>query len=199
MFERIIGIFKLNRATFKEIEADESATTQAAIIVAIVGLLAGIGAAIGAVAANRFLADFLPQFEEQLGSAMPIDVPTLSPIGAFLNGLVGALLAWVIWSALTYFIGTKLFKGDSSFNEMLRLIGFAQAPRLLSVLSFIPCLGGILSLVGWIWSLVASYLAVKEGLDLDDGKTIMTVVISFLVAIVVNLFILGPIFALLNF
>jgi hypothetical protein len=144
------------------------------------------------------MADFLPQFQEQLGGTLPFEVPTLSPIGAFLNGLVGALLAWVIWSALTYFIGAKLFNGESSFNEMLRLIGFAQAPRLLSVFSFIPCIGGLLSLAGWIWSLVASYLAIKEGLDLDDGKTILTVVISFLVVILVNLFVLGPIFALLS-
>lgn len=197
MFERIIGIFKLNRATYKEIEADETATTQAAIIVAIVGLLSGFGAAMAALLANRAVGDFLPQLEESLGSALPIAVPTLSPVGAFLTGLIGAFLAWVIWSALTFFIGTKLFKGESSFNEMLRLLGFAQAPRLLSVFGFIPCLGGILSIVGWIWALVASYIAVKEGLDLDDGKTILTVLISFVVVIVINTFVLGPIMAML--
>jgi hypothetical protein len=196
MVERIIGVFKLNRATFKEIEADETATTQAAIIVAIVGLLAGFGAAIGAVIANRAMGNILPQLEDSLGS-LAIDIPTLSPIGAFLNGLIGAFLAWILWSALTYFIGTRLFKGDSSFNEMLRLLGFAQAPRLLAVFGFIPCLGGILGLVGWIWSLVASYIAVKEGLDLDDGKTILTVVISFVVVIVINVFVLGPVLALI--
>jgi hypothetical protein len=196
MVERIIGIFKLNRATYKEIEADETATTQAAIIVAIVGLLAGFGAAIGAVIANRAMGNVLPQLEDSLG-ALPINIPTLSPIGAFLNGLIGAFLAWIIWSALTYFIGTRLFKGDSSFNEMLRLLGFAQAPRLLAVFGFIPCLGGILSIVGWIWSLVASYIAVKEGLDLDDGKTILTVLISFVVVIIFNVLVLGPILALL--
>ncbi|MFO7661859.1 MAG: Yip1 family protein [Chloroflexota bacterium] len=196
MVERIVGVFKLNRATFKEIEADETATTQAAIIVAIVGLLAGFGAAIGAVIANRAMGNILPQLEDSLGS-LAIDIPTLSPIGAFLNGLIGAFLAWILWSALTYFIGTRLFKGDSSFNEMLRLLGFAQAPRLLAVFGFIPCLGGILGLVGWIWSLVASYIAVKEGLDLDDGKTILTVVISFVVVIVINVFVLGPVLALI--
>jgi hypothetical protein len=149
-----------------------------------------------AVIANRTMGSVLPQLEDSLG-ALPLDIPTLSPIGAFLNGLIGAFLAWIIWSALTYFIGTRLFKGDSSFNEMLRLLGFAQAPRLLAVFGFIPCLGGILSIVGWIWSLVASYIAVKEGLDLDDGKTILTVLISFVAVIIFNVLVLGPILALL--
>lgn len=198
MFERIMGVFRLDKKTFEAIEADTTATSQAAIIVALVGVLAAIGAAIGAAMANRILSTTLPDLQAQLGGSLPFNVPTLSPIGAFLNALVGAFVAWIVWSALTYFIGTRVFKGQSNFNEMLRMIGFAQAPRLLSVFAFIPCIGGLLSFAGWIWSLVASYIAVREGLDIDNGKTILTVVISFLVAFLVNLLILGPIFAALS-
>ncbi len=196
MLERIMGILKLHRPTYQAIEADESATTQAAIIVALVGLLAAIGASIGAVVANRAMADVMPQLQDQLG-ALPFAVPQLSPIGAFISALLGAFLAWLVWSALTYFVGTRLFGGQATFNEMLRLLGFAQAPRLLSVLGFIPCLGALFSFAGWIWSLITSYIAVKEGLDLDDGKTIATVVISFIGVIIVN-FLFGSLFALLS-
>jgi len=196
MLERIMGILKLHRPTYQAIEADETATTQAAIIVAVVGLLAAIGASIGAVVANRAMANVMPQLQDQLGS-LPFAVPQLSPIGAFLSALLGAFLAWLVWSALTYFVGTRLFGGQATFNEMLRLLGFAQAPRLLSVLGFIPCLGALLSFAGWIWSLITSYIAVKEGLDLDDGKTIATVVISFIGVIIVN-FLFGSLFALLS-
>lgn len=196
MFERIMGILRLHRPTYQAIEADESATSQAAIIVGLVGLLAAIGATIGAVMANRTLTTLGPQLQEQLGD-LPLDIPTLSPIGAFLSTLIGAFVAWLVWSALTYFIGTRLFKGQATFNEMLRLLGFAQAPRLLSVLGFIPCVGWLLSLVGWLWSLVTSYIAIKEGLDLDDGKTILTALISFVGVIIVN-FLIGSLFALLS-
>ncbi len=39
MFQRIIGVFKLNAATFNESEQDKTATTQAALIVILVALL----------------------------------------------------------------------------------------------------------------------------------------------------------------
>ena len=35
-WNRIVGVFKLNVATFEEVEHDSSATSQAAIVVAIV-------------------------------------------------------------------------------------------------------------------------------------------------------------------
>lgn len=80
---------------------------------------------------------------------------------------------------------------------MLRVIGFAQAPRMLGIFAFIPCLGGILGLVGAIWALIAGFVGVRAGLDLDTGQTLITVFISWLVAIAVNIFLIGPILALL--
>jgi hypothetical protein len=81
-------------------------------------------------------------------------------------------------------VGTELFKGEATLDEMLRVIGFAYAPRMLSI---IPCIGGI---VGAIWSLVASYFAIKEGLDLDDTGTIVTILVGWLVTVVIG-FVLG--------
>jgi hypothetical protein len=204
MFERIIGVFKLDKKTFEGIEADESATSQAAIVVLLVGLLAGIGAAIGAVAFNNFAPGALASLEQALGeSGLPAGLsgmtPRLSPFGAFFNALIGALLSWLVWSAITYFVGTKLFGGQATFNEMLRMLGFAQAPRLLGVFGFIPCLGGLLSFAGAVWALVASFVAIREGLDIDNGKTVLTVIVSWLAAIVVTFLVgllLAPLFAL---
>lgn len=186
MFERIMGVIKLHRPTYQAIEADETATRQAAVIVALVGLLSAVSAAIAAVMANRAMSQTLPQLQEQFGE-LPFAIPQLSPIGAFLGALLGAFLAWLVWSALTYFIGTRLFGGQATFNETFRLLGFAQAPRLLSALSFIPCIGSLFSIAGWVWSSITSYIAVKEGLDLDNGKTIATVIISFIGVIIINL------------
>jgi hypothetical protein len=204
MFERIIGVFKLDKKTFEGIEADESATTQAAIVVLLVGLLAGIGAAIGAIAFNNFAPGFLSNLQQSLGeTGMPAGldtfVPRLSPIGAFINAVVAALLGWLVWSAITYFVGTKLFGGTATFKEMLRMLGFAQAPRLLGVFGFIPCLGGLISFAGTIWALVTSFVAIREGLDIDNGKTILTVIVSWLAAIIVTFLVgllLAPLFAL---
>ena len=193
MFERIIGFLKLDVNTIEAVEADESATSQAAIVVGVVAILAAIGAFLGAQAGNAIL-DNLGQFSEM---DIPFEVPSISPIGAALNALIGAFVAWAVWSALTYFIGTRMFGGQATMSEMLRVIGFAQAPRLLNVFSFVPCLGAILVFVAWIWSIVVGFVAIRQGLDLDNTKTALTILISFVGAIVVNWLIVGPILGLL--
>ena len=200
MFQRIIGVFKLNAATFNEIEQDKTATTQAALVVVLVALISGIGAAIGAVMLNRTMPGLMEGLEGSLGEGFDMSlIPQMSPIGAFLNAVIGALLSWLVWSALTYFVGTKLFNGTVDMGEMLRVIGFAQAPRLLSALGFIPCIGALFSIAGWVWALAASFVGIREGLDLDNGKTLLTIIVSFIGALIVSFLIglvLAPLFAL---
>lgn len=164
MFERIIGVFKLDRQVFAEIEHDESATSQAAIVVAIVAALAVVGSIIGLLFSMVGGGDARP--------------------GAILLNIIGTLVLtfvnWFIWSGVTYFVGTQLFKGEATFGEMLRVIGFAYAPRMLSI---IPCIGGI---IGAIWSLIASYFAIKEGLDLDDSGTIVTILVGWIITLIIG-------------
>ncbi len=193
MFERIIGFLKLDVNTIEAVEADESATSQAAIVVGIVAILAAIGAFFGAQAGNAIM-DNLGQFSDM---DIPFDVPSISPVGAALNALIGVFVAWAVWSALTYFIGTRMFGGQATMGEMLRVIGFAQAPRLLNLFSFIPCLGAILVVAAWVWSIVVGFVAIRQGLDLDNTKTALTILISFVGAILVNWIIVGPILGLL--
>jgi len=50
MTERMIGAAKLDVQIYEEVEADQSATTQAAIVVAIVAVASGIGSAQGGAA-----------------------------------------------------------------------------------------------------------------------------------------------------
>lgn len=154
MIERVVGVFRLDVNTFEEIEHDQTATSQAAIVVAIVALISGIGSG------------FLAAFSE--GNFLI----------SFFGTLIWAFIGWVLWSAITYFVGTTFFEGQADLGEMLRVIGFAQAPQVLSI---IPCLG---SFVGWIWSLIAGFIAVRQGLDLDNTRAFFTVLIGFLVNLV---------------
>jgi hypothetical protein len=154
MFNRIIGVFKLNANTFEEIEHDESATGQAALIVALVALLTGVGSGLGASMSNG------------------------SFISSFISSLIWAIIGWLLWSAVSYAVGTSVFGGKATMGEMLRVIGFAQAPQLLGI---IPCLG---TLVGAIWSLIAGFIAIRQGLDLDNTKAFLTALIGFVVLVI---------------
>jgi hypothetical protein len=157
MLERIIGVLRLDAATYEEIEADENATTQAAIVVAIVAIVGGlVGAGIGSALGENF-------------------------VGTFLRQLIGAFVAWFIWAAVTYFVGTALFNGKSTMGQMLRVLGFAQAPGILAI---IPVCGAF---VGWLWTLACSFIAIRQGLDLDNTGAFFTAVIALIVVIAVNL------------
>lgn len=61
---------------------------------------------------------------------------------------------------------------------MLRVIGFAQAPLALGI---IPCIGTI---IGLVWAFVASFIAIRQGLDLDDANTCLTIIVGFIVYII---------------
>lgn len=158
MINRIMGVLKLDANTFEEIENDQSATMQAAIIVLVVALITGLGSGLLAE-------DFL---------------------SGFLAAAVSAIVGWLVWSAATYFVGTALFGGKATMGEMLRVLGYAQAPQMFS---FIPCVGWIFA----IWSLVAGFVAVRQGLDLDNVKAFLTIVVGFILVLAIN-FVLGLIF-----
>ncbi|UCF18933.1 MAG: YIP1 family protein [Gemmatimonadota bacterium] len=107
------------------------------------------------------------------------------------GGVVSAFVGWLIWSAVTLVIGTKVFDGTADMGEMLRTLGFAQAPGVLNVLGFIPVLGWIVRLAVGIWMLVCGVIAVRQALDFTTGKAIGTVLLGWLCYFVVAALIAG--------
>ena len=106
------------------------------------------------------------------------------------GGLVGALAGWVIWAGVTYLIGAKVLGGTATWGELLRTLGFAQAPGMLAVLGIIPVLGGLVKVVVAIWILIAGVIAIRQALDVSTGKAVLTAVLGWL-ALVLPLLILG--------
>ncbi len=100
-------------------------------------------------------------------------------------GILGAYIGWAVWSAVTYYVGTWL-GGKATWGEMLRTIGFAQAPGVLLVIGIIPFLGALVKFVVWIWMLVACVIAIRQALDFDNqtGKAVLTAVIGLVLYVV---------------
>ena len=165
MLERIVRAIRLDWTVFGEIAEDRNAMSEAAIIVAVVALLSALG--------NAFSG----------GSFFQVFVGSL---------LVAFLVDWLLWAVLTYVVGSLIFKGDSDVAEMMRVLGYANAPRLLGLFAFIPCVGWLIAFAGRILALIAGFLAVREAMDFDTGKAILTVVISWVIALIISLAILLP-------
>jgi hypothetical protein len=98
--------------------------------------------------------------------------------GSFIGTLIWVFVGWILWSAVTWFVGTKLFGGHATLDEILRVIGFAHVPQFLAI---IPCIGGI---IGVVWLLIAGFIAVRQGLELDNLKTLITILVGFIIVVI---------------
>ena len=114
-----------------------------------------------------------------------------SAIGALREGgpgvigmLFATLLGWLLWSGVTYLIGTRVFKGTATWGELLRTIGFAQAPGILLALAFLPVLGGVVRFAVAIWLLVTGIIAIRQALDVTTGRAVLTALLGWLIAII---------------
>lgn len=119
MLQRMLGAARLDVRTFEEVEHDQNATFQAALVVIIVSVATGLGA---------------------LGSREGGGI-------AFILGLVAGLLQWAVWAYITYLIGTTLFRTSgtrATWGQLARTTGFAQSPGVLKILGFIPVLGQVI-------------------------------------------------------
>jgi len=151
MIENAIRAAKLDVDFYNTVEQDSSLTGQAALLVAIVSLLSGIG--------NGFSGG--------------------SFFGQVLGSIVAGLLGWVIASWVMGWIGRTFFGGQSDFGEMQRVLGFAQAPRVIGI---IPFLGWI----AWIWTFVAVVVAVREGQDFSTGASVVTVLVGWIITVALS-------------
>ena len=164
--ERMIRAARLETSLYEEVEADTTATQQALWVVIIAAVAEGIGVAIRAGMQGR------------AGGVI---------IVGLILGIISAVIGWIVWSYVTYWIGTRLFHGTATPGEMLRTIGFAQSPRVLDILLFIPVLGPVIRLVVAIWLLVAGIIAIRQALDLTSGQAIVTAVVGWIALLVVFL------------
>lgn len=103
------------------------------------------------------------------------------------GGIVSAILGWLSWAGITYFIGTRFFGGTATWGELLRTLGFAQSPGVLLVLGIIPVLGGLVRIVVGLWMLVAGIVAIRQALDIETGKAVLVALCGWVVYFLLGL------------
>jgi hypothetical protein len=166
MIERVIRVFRLDPTVFREVAEDQNAMTEAAIVVVVVTLLSAIGGAVGALIGGASIGGVI--------------------VGFIAAWILGVLFNWILWAVVTYFVGTTLFQGKTDIPEMMRVLGYANAPSLLGILGIIPCLGWIAGLIGLALSLIAAVIAIREAMEFDTTKAIVTAVIGWIIIIILG-------------
>lgn len=95
-----------------------------------------------------------------------------------MGSALAALVGWGVWAGITYLVGDRLFDGTATWGELLRTLGFAQAPGLLAIVGILPLMG----VVTWIiplWMLVTGFVAIRQALDFGNAKTFLTIIVGW--------------------
>jgi hypothetical protein len=159
--DRLLGALRLDARTYREVEQDTNANGQAALTVVLAALAAGIGYVL-----SRDLV------QNVIGTAL------------------SSLLQWVIFSFVAYWVGASFFStGQTSVTpgQVLRTIGFAQAPKLLLIVSVVPLLGWIVGLIVFFWFLAAAIVALREAFEFDTGRAIATGLVAIVAIAIVDI------------
>lgn len=165
LVDRIMGVLKLDVPTYESIERDKNALPQALTVVAIAAIASGIGA----------IAD--------------------EGVGGLIGGLIGAVAGWVIFSYVAYFVGTRLIPGKNTVatpGELLRTMGFAQAPGVLAIFGLLGAIGALVAFLGGIWGIVTAIVGLKTALEMSTGRAIAVGIISAIASAIVVAIILLP-------
>ena len=164
LINRMLRAAKLDVTLYEEVEADQGAMGQAALVVVISSLAAGIGG-----------------------------MGTLG-FGGIIVSILTALIGWYIWAFLTYYIGSKFLpeaETQADHGEMLRTLGFSSSPGVIRVLGIIPGLYGIVNFIAAIWMLVAMVIAVRQALDYKSTvRAVIVCVIGFAIYMVIAMLIM---------
>lgn len=168
--QRMIRAARLDTTFYNEVEQDTSLNGEALTVVILAAAASGIGTA---------------------GSTLIGGNGVGAAAIALVVGALVAIAGYFIWAWLTQFIGTRFFGGVGDFGEVRRTLGYAYAPNILGIFNIIPCVGALIGLVGSLWALVAGIIAVREALDVDTTKAVLTVIVSWLIVFVVSAVILS--------
>ncbi len=138
LFNRMYRAARLEADLYEEVEADPSTLNQAIVVVLLSSLAAGI------------------------------TIASQAGFGGLVAATLGALISWLVWAVLTYWIGTRLLPEPATsadLGELLRTIGFSSSPGVIRLGGVIPGVGQLFFLAGGIWMLVAMVIAVRQALD----------------------------------
>jgi hypothetical protein len=163
LIQRITGAFTFRKGVYAGVEQDASFTTTAWIIVAVVGFLNQLGTNASSNVGNWLLGAIVGTVFSVLGFA------------------AGALV--INWVART------AYDADVTFHELVRTLGLAYVWQVIGVLGVLASIAGCLlapvAVAAVVLMVVAWFTAVKEALDLDWMKTILSVFLGVLAMLAV--------------
>ena len=167
MIDRMLGAARLRVDTYEEVERDRGATGQALIVVILVTIASVVGGVLGGE-----------------------EVDVVRGLASLVVGIIRGVASWALWALFTWLIGATILKTEDTeadWGQLARGTGFAQTPGLLNVISFIPVVGGLISLATFVWTFAAMVVAVRQSLDYTSTmRALVVILLAFIPVLIMN-------------
>ena len=78
------------------------------------------------------------------------------------------LVSWMVWIALTLFIGKTLLPEKETrvdFGQILRTTGFSASIGILRIFGVLPVIGQVIFAIVTVWMLLTFVIAIRQALD----------------------------------
>lgn len=173
---RVLGAMRFDGSVYREVSRDPGALSQAVAVI----LLSSLASAI------VFLID-------QSSPGLSVDVDWGSyPVtrestsaaalaGGILDGSWG-LITWAAQAGIVWLVWNRFSRSRRTFAEVATPLGFANAPLIaFALLELVPVIGRGLGVIGLLWTLAASVVAVRAGLETGWGRAVLLLTLSVLV------------------
>lgn len=144
VFRGMIRVISFDTTIYAEVAGNKDVTLQALTIVLLSAIAAGVPAYFGA---------------------------GFTGIDRFVSQIFIALVGWMLWVSITYFVATQLFRKSvpgRDWQSLARALGFAQSAGILRILGVIPVLSVALTLAAVVMILVSSVLAIRGALGFES-------------------------------
>ena len=136
-----------------------------------------------------------------IGYVLPMAI--LASLGKVLGGLVwaGAFGTYFFWAAVIGFVSIVIsfyisiyvidmlapgFGSEKNINKSAQLVAYSNTPTWIAgLLSFIPVIGFLLVVVGWVYSIYLFYIGLGPLKKTPEDKKVVYMIVAFVIMIAI--------------
>jgi hypothetical protein len=190
---RIGGVFLAPDETFNQIVTDKVSFWESfLLVVTLVAIEGGIVFSFS----YRVVSAISGLMNPITGATLPIGFVNVILASIVFMMVIGALIFWVIITAIAHLVARYIFRGQGSFVQLLKLYGYAFVPYSLVILGTVLVglswttwpLSMFFSIITTFWVVLLMAVAVKQNYKIDIGKGFIS---SFIGPMLVWLIIVG--------
>lgn len=141
----------------------------------------------------------LAGLSEAVGESVVLFVNRVKPSHFVRSLVISALIfafTYLFLAASIWAVARLFFEPDVQFSQIATVVALAQAPRLFGILVFLPYFGLPISVLLWIWSLLATTFGVAELHNLGAWQAASVVALGSLLLLTLQRTVGRPLLAL---